>query len=1087
MLKVFLSSSFRDLQDERDELIKKISPSLDVVCMESFIPDGMQSQEVAIENLRGSDVAVFLISPYYGMLIKSCLVSDCKDKDCPRGGISYTHCEYRFAVAENKPRMVYLIEPVTIKRELVKKYADSERRYNALKKEIQQVEMAPEVHEINTDQYDQITSGLAANIVKWYEEDRIQINDFYGRGRDLRELMEKIGRGNERVLVHGVGGIGKTTMIQVALLLQVMRGKHIFAIGPKQSYLSGSGYSYFHLSGAVTRQETQQPETISLYDLAEAFKVPGDILKTEKEKLAKHLLARLQERDRLTFIDDFHLADPDVKELVKQVASGIILASKEDTPLGRQSIELRGVTEGKRMDMVRGIASRLDKPVDDQTIGKIATLSEGHPVVMEILVNNYQDENFDNIQRALQSERLTGEEFLRRAVTSILSPGTLKTLQQIAIINPDLETNMDYHALWRTFPRQNIRELTRKSLLAKREGYSDRYRITFQSIQQTIGVGREKDRGYNEMAVSYYRNKQNQSGWMSSDDRVEILYHQLRYSFDPVMINRFLELCNELNPQDYGYRRLAAIGENLALSFVNESGRASVLGILGGLYSNLCIYGEAELAHLAALEIFQKLAAQDPGAYNSYLATTQNNLGALYCKTGRYRKAEQAILAALEIYEKLAAQNPEAYSKDLAGTQNNLGILYGITGRHREAERAFLAVLEIYEKLAAQDPGAYNSYLATTQNNLGALYSNTGRHGEAERAHLVALELRQKLAAQNPEAYSKDLAGTQNNLGNLYRDTGRHGDAERAHLVALELRQKLAAQNPGTYSRDLAGTQDSLGALYSKTGRHGDAERAILAALEIYEKLAAQNPGAYNNYLAMTQNNLGVLYNDTGRHGEAELAHLAALEIFQNLAAQNPGAYNSYLAITHNNLGNLYSNTGRHGEAERAHLAALEIRQNLAAQDPGAYNNYLAITHNNLGDLYRDIGRHGDAERACLAALEIYEKLAAQNPGVYSRNLAVVQSNLGLLYRDTGRHGEAELAHLAALEIFQNLAAQDPGAYNSYLAMTQNNLGDLYRDIGRHEEAERAYLAALEIYEELATKYPEAYSRYVQTVKNNLK
>ena len=994
MLKVFLSSSFRDLQDERDELIKKISPSLDVVCMESFIPDGMQSQEVAIENLRGSDVAVFLISPYYGMLIKSCLVSDCKDKDCPRGGISYTHCEYRFAVAENKPRMVYLIEPVTIKRELVKKYADSERRYNALKKEIQQVEMAPEVHEINTDQYDQITSGLAANIVKWYEEDRIQINDFYGRGRDLRELMEKIGRGNERVLVHGVGGIGKTTMIQVALLLQVMRGKHIFAIGPKQSYLSGSGYSYFHLSGAVTRQETQQPETISLYDLAEAFKVPGDILKTEKEKLAKHLLARLQERDRLTFIDDFHLADPDVKELVKQVASGIILASKEDTPLGRQSIELRGVTEGKRMDMVRGIASRLDKPVDDQTIGKIATLSEGHPVVMEILVNNYQDENFDNIQRALQSERLTGEEFLRRAVTSILSPGTLKTLQQIAIINPDLETNMDYHALWRTFPRQNIRELTRKSLLAKREGYSDRYRITFQSIQQTIGVGREKDRGYNEMAVSYYRNKQNQSGWMSSDDRVEILYHQLRYSFDPVMINRFLELCNELNPQDYGYRRLAAIGENLALSFVNESGRASVLGILGGLYSNLCIYGEAELAHLAALEIFQKLAAQDPGAYNSYLATTQNNLGALYSNTGRHGEAERAHLVALELRQKLAAQNPEAYSKDLAGTQNNLGNLYRDTGRHGDAERAHLVALELRQKLAAQNPGTYSRDLAGTQDSLGALYSKTGRHGDAERAILAALEIYEKLAAQNPGAYNNYLAMTQNNLGVLYNDTGRHGEAELAHLAALEIFQNLAAQNPGAYNSYLAITHNNLGNLYSNTGRHGEAERAHLAALEIRQNLAAQDPGAYNNYLAITHNNLGDLYRDIGRHGDAERACLAALEIYEKLAAQNPGVYSRNLAVVQSNLGLLYRDTGRHGEAELAHLAALEIFQNLAAQDPGAYNSYLAMTQNNLGDLYRDIGRHEEAERAYLAALEIYEELATKYPEAYSRYVQTVKNNL---------------------------------------------------------------------------------------------
>jgi energy-coupling factor transporter ATP-binding protein EcfA2 len=504
MLKVFLSSTFLDLQDERGELMKKISPALDVVRMESFVPDGRKSQAVAIENLRGSDAAVFLISPYYGLLLESgsCIVPDCKAKDCPRGGISYTHCEYRFAVAENKPRMVYMVEPATRKPELARRYADAESLYDVLKKEIQAAEMAPEIHEINTDQFDRITSGLAKNIIRWYEEGKIKINDFYGRGKILRELMQKIDS-NERVLVHGVGGIGKTTLIQVALLLQAMQGKKIVAIGPSQSYLSGSGYSYFRSSDAVNRQVTQQPETISLYDLAEAFKVPDDILKAGKEELVKHLLAHLKERDHLTFIDDFHLAEPDVKELVQQVDGGIILAGKEDLPHGRQRIELGGVIEEKRMDMVMGKASRLDKPVDDNTIRKIAALSEGHPVVMEILINNYQDVNYDDIKTALQSEKSTEEEFLQRAVKSILSPGALETLQQIAIINPDLETNLDYHALWNTFPEQNIKELTRKSLLAKREGYSDRYRITYQSVQQTIASGCENDRGYNEMAAGY--------------------------------------------------------------------------------------------------------------------------------------------------------------------------------------------------------------------------------------------------------------------------------------------------------------------------------------------------------------------------------------------------------------------------------------------------------------------------------------------------------------------------------------------------------------------------------------------------------
>jgi tetratricopeptide (TPR) repeat protein len=1119
MLKVFLSSSFRDLQDERDELIKQISPALDVFNLERFIPDGRQSQAVSIENLRGSDVAVFLISPYYGTLLEPgpCPVSDCKTKDCPHRNISYTHCEYRFAVAENKPRIVYLVEPVTRKPELAQMYAYAEGLYNAFKKEIQQVEMAPEVHEINTDRYDQIASGLVANIVRWYEEDRIKIKDFYGRGRELRELMEKIGKGNERVLVHGAGGIGKTTMIQVALLMQAMRGKKIFAIGPSQSYLSSSGYSYFRSSDVVIRQESQQPETISLYDLAEAFKVPEDILKAGKEELMKCLLVRLKERDRLTFIDDFHLADPVVKELVQQVDGSIIMAGKKDLQLGQQRIELGAVAEEKRVDMVRGIASRLGKPVDDQTIGKIAAISEGYPVVMEILVNNYQNENFDDVQRALQSEESTGEEFLQRAVKSVLSPGALEILQQIAIINPDLGTNLDYHALWYTFPKQNIEELIRKSLLAKREGDSDRYRITYQSVQQIIAAGIEDDGSCNEMAVSYYQNKLKPDGKVSPDDQVEMLHHQLKGSFDPAMVNRIDELYEELNPQDYGYRRLAAVCEEL-IPHLDEANRASVLGASGNLYSGLRIYGEAEGAYLAALEIRQKLDAQNPGAYSSDLAMTQSHLGVLYSNTGRYGDAERAYLAALEIYEKLDAQNPGAYIRDLARAQNYLGVLYSNTGRHAEAERAYLAALEIYEKLDAQNPGAHSSDLARTQSNLGAMYSNTGRYGDAERAYLAALEIYEKLDAQNPGAYNRDLARTQRNLGVSYSNTGRHEKAEQAYLTALEIYEKLVAKNPGAYSSELAMTQNYLGVLYSNTGRHEKAERAYLAALEVRQTLADQNPGAYNRDLAKTQNNLAVVYFKTGRHGEAEQALLAALEIRQKLADQNPGAYSSELAMTQSNLGDLYSNTGRYGDAERAYLAALEIYEKLDAQNPGAYNRDLARVQNNLGAVHGITGRHVDAERAYLAALEIRQKLADQNPGTHSSDLAMTQSHLGVLYSKTGRYEKAERACLATLEIYEKLVAKNPVAHSSNLAKAQSNLGAIYRIAGRHgdaaqnpeaclsdlamtqqnlgvsyritrryRDAEQAYLIALEIYEKLATKYPEAYNQYVQTVKDNLK
>ena len=63
---------------------------------------------------------------------------------------------------------------------------------------------------------DRITSDLANNIVKCYLEKKIDLKDFCGRRSALKELIEKMG---ESVEVYGVGGIGKTSLVQVGLLI----------------------------------------------------------------------------------------------------------------------------------------------------------------------------------------------------------------------------------------------------------------------------------------------------------------------------------------------------------------------------------------------------------------------------------------------------------------------------------------------------------------------------------------------------------------------------------------------------------------------------------------------------------------------------------------------------------------------------------------------------------------------------------------------------------------------------------------------------------------------------------------------------
>jgi hypothetical protein len=211
MLRVFLSSTFRDLKDERRQLLDNLNQALSDVGMENFIPDGRTSQEISIDELRKSDIAIFLISPYYGSLIKECKITNC-NADCPmknKGeGISYSHCEYKIALAENKLHQTYvvnndwkLIDQLKNKKEVdwkavfqtheFKDYTSEEiEHYFKVADLVSQFreEAGKEMAQCITD-ISRITSDLADNIVKWYGQNKIDLMDFCGRRIILGELI----------------------------------------------------------------------------------------------------------------------------------------------------------------------------------------------------------------------------------------------------------------------------------------------------------------------------------------------------------------------------------------------------------------------------------------------------------------------------------------------------------------------------------------------------------------------------------------------------------------------------------------------------------------------------------------------------------------------------------------------------------------------------------------------------------------------------------------------------------------------------------------------------------------------------------
>ena len=880
MLKIFLSSTYQDLGEARSEILKKLDSAFAGVGMEEFIPDGKSSHEICINELKKSDIIIFLLSSNYGSLIEVCKLKENCKAECPmktgEGRISYTHCEYKTTIAEGILHQTYK----------VLKGWDTQDKEEASQFVVEfGNEMWTGIDDIEDSKVvPLICNNLAEKIVEWHTHDKLNFKKFIDREEVLNEIIDNI---DSKVEVWGVGGVGKTALVEVALLVEKLKGRKILTIGTSKSYKSGSGFKDFRKKCVDDQYITESQKEITLYDVVKALEKVQLIPNAEqlisslqkKTKIIIFLSKFLSEnRNLIVFIDDFHLATKDVKDLV-DFLKRIILSSREKYYIAGKEILITGIDEEDREDLIN-LFSAEDIPQKAKEI--IKTIAEGHPVATELLVKNYGKIDFDKIKDfdLTDADDKQVKNFYERVIEEIFSskPQVLTLLKDIAVLNTDLPTNINQESVLNAYSIENVRtsfnSLVDIGMLRKKDGEEGIFEFYFKHIQDVLEDSAAQES--HEKALEYY-NKKRDLFEENIDDEVEMLYHKVKSNLHKESVKELSRMIKKVQPIHHGFYRLIFVGEEL-ITLVEEENKAHVLWDLGSLYFDLKRFEEAEPVYMEAVKIFKELVSKSPKAYNSSFAYVQNSLGSLYWELKRFKEAEEIYKEALEIFMELAGKSPGTYNLGVAYVQNNLGLLYKDLGRLMEAEHAYKEALEIKKHLADKNPDVYNPDLANTQYNLGLLYWNLKKYKKAVSAYNEALEIRKRLVVKNPDRYNSELADTQNNLGVSYRSLGRLKEAEHAYKEAIEIKKHLTDKNPDVYNPDLANTHYNLGNLYKNLGRLEEAESAYNEALEIRIKLVVKNPDRYNPKLADTQINLGNLYKYLGRFEEAESAYQEALE-----------------------------------------------------------------------------------------------------------------------------------------------------------------------------------------------------------------
>ncbi|TFG99323.1 tetratricopeptide repeat protein [Candidatus Thorarchaeota archaeon] len=467
-------------------------------------------------------------------------------------------------------------------------------------------------------------------------------------------------------------------------------------------------------------------------------------------------------------------------------------------------------------------------------------------------------------------------------------------------------------------------------------------------------------------------------------------------------------------------------------------------------------------------------------------ALRETFMGSVNYWFGKPSEAEVFLISASSFHHNLSGQDHSKKRLYKALTYDTLGCLYSDTFRPKQAEENYRIASNLLGELETEEPGTYSLEIATNLNNLANLRSDMNKPAQALTAYKDALMLYKKLAHDDPNKYLTDVGKVLNNLAILYSENCEPDEAEIAYKEALEIYRKLANTSPKQYLRDVAMVLDNLGLLYKDKGMQNEAEKSLMESLRIYEKLSLDYPEMYRSDVAMVNFSLSTLFLGMYDLKKAEDYINIALIIYRELMKTTPELHQGNLADALRILGKVIEETHRPDEAEQIYRESMRIYEELAESASEVYKDEIALVLHNLGNLYHDVWKTDEAELSYQRSLRIFEGLAKDAPKQYEPNVAMVLCDLAHLYIETNRFEKAEKALERALEIYEKVANLAPLCFGTQVATTLTSFADLYVETKRWDKAEETYGKVLDIHRNTTTTPQSQHRHHIADCLNRI-
>jgi tetratricopeptide (TPR) repeat protein len=771
---------------------------------------------------------------------------------------------------------------------------------------------------------------------------------FYGRRSEYRQVRDAILHRNQRaVIIHGIGGIGKTALVSHVATRQRQHFQGVYA---------------FDCSSGTLAPETVMLE-LHRYFEAQGVNALARLLfrNFEPEMLANYLGQLLSQWSLLLIFDNFEtqlvrdgdgfrIADESLRTfittLVKTTAtkSHFLFTSRywfdlDERRLGTiESLHLQDLSRPEALSLMQKLP-RLGKASYEEKLEALDAFG-GHPYALITLDRHCQHRSLEQaltdakeihgelrkflaieINYARLSERgrqlLNGLAAFRKSVPYDAAEWVLgvkveipsEILKNLKSNNPqfaDLDDASFAAIVESKFPEQRVavdvngpmRELIEWGLLTPVHENDEVAGLSTHALVREFCRDKQTNESWTERvrdAAGYYTNstkliereeRSPDSVWAEME-AFELLLEIERYQDAAGLLvgaHELLDRWGFVHYLDSQHRRL--------LDVLDPEGTAVLLHNFGYLLQSRGDYGQALECYERSLKIGEELGNR------AGVASSLHQVGRIQELRGDYERAWEYYERALRINEELGNR------EGVAASLHQVGMIQQLRGDYEQALEYYERSLEIKEELGNR------AGVASSLHQVGMIQQDRGEYEQALEYYERSLKILEELGNR------AGVASSLHQVGMIHQDRGEYEQALEYYERSLKINEELGNR---------AGVANSLHQVGMIQQLRGDYEQALEyydRSLKIAEELGDRAG------VAISLHQVGMIQQDRSDYEQALEYYERSLKILEELANR------AGVAISQGQIGKLFTETGRYAEALDHLLVALSTF--LELQSPNA-------------------------------------------------------------------------------------------------------------------------------------------------------